>query len=271
MRPPAHRASPARRPAPATPNCARLPSLADGAFGARPFPTPGRAPRNSDRAGGPHDLGVLTAPAVRAARICSRSLPIGARRSPSLTGPQEWHASDPQISGRSSHRHGAVRRRSTSTAVGAHPSPADAPGTTIHTSSLVPAIASASRGAVTRQGAALAARPQGLTATAAHNRPRSAGDAVRPADLNAAFAVSPSSRASITRQLTHASSQGDVLPSRQPAAHIRKGASSSAPPTGTATHASSLPDLIAAVAVPASYNRAAAETTANARTPTDLN
>lgn len=50
--------------------------------------------------------------------------------------------------------------------------------------------ASPGRAAVTRQGAASAASPQGLTASATDNRLRSAGaDAVRPADLAASFAV----------------------------------------------------------------------------------
>ena len=55
-----------------------------------------------------------------------------------------------------------------------------------------------SRGAVTRQGAALAASPQGLTATAAHNCHSSAGvGAAIPADLPAAVAVTAPRSASV--------------------------------------------------------------------------
>jgi hypothetical protein len=45
-------------------------SLADGAFGARRLPGYRWVPDNSDRAGGPHDLGEHPALAVRAARVC---------------------------------------------------------------------------------------------------------------------------------------------------------------------------------------------------------
>ncbi len=138
----------------------------DGAFGARPFPTPGRAPRNSGRAGGPHDLGVLPAHAVRAARICSPSFPIGARLSPWQTASTERHASDPETTGHSSHRHGAARRCSTSISVGAHLFTANAPGATDHFSS-PPPPSSASPGHAAVISRAAADRGRGVGATSA--------------------------------------------------------------------------------------------------------
>jgi hypothetical protein len=68
-----------------------------------------------------------------------------------------------------------------------------------------------SRGAVTRQGAALAASPQGLTAGPAQNPVPSAGvDAVHPADISAAVAVSASSPAGATRMTADTSSLAGV-------------------------------------------------------------
>jgi hypothetical protein len=61
----------------------------------------------------------------------------------------------------------------------------------------LPAPTASSRGAVTRQGAALVASPQGLTANAAHNPSKSAGvGAAIPDDVTAAVAVSAPSVAS---------------------------------------------------------------------------
>ena len=60
------------------------------------------------------------------------------------------------------------------------------------------------RGAVTRQGAALAASPKGLTAVPADNPNWSACDAVRPADLNAS--VTAQHTAHLSRTTTPASS-----------------------------------------------------------------
>lgn len=61
--------------------------------------------------------------------------------------------------------------------------------------------------AVTRQGAALAARPQALTAAAAHNLTGSAElGAARPADLHAAVAISAPQTAGASRTTAMASS-----------------------------------------------------------------
>ncbi len=104
-------------------------SLADGASGAHTFPVPGRAPENSDSAGGPHDLGVLPAPAVRAARICSRSFPTNVRPLSLAGGVTDQHAGGSESTGHSSHRPRAARSCSTSTAFGAHPIAANASAT----------------------------------------------------------------------------------------------------------------------------------------------
>ena len=248
-------------------SCARLPSLADAANGALKL----RAP-SLNSGGGPR--GRLENPRVRLAI----SGPSGARTQGAALGGAKFKPEDTaqrSLSAAASGARGLSRRP-----LGLVMLPAPESGVAHSCSS---SFVRSCRGAVTRQGAALAATPSasvasGLTATASDNRDRSAGrlassptyrpasslPARRPADLHAALAVTVSSHDAMPGITEPVPS----LPSRDTLSHLSTYPGSSVGGSGGQCISSLAAALPASGVISAPHNRTVTRTTTNARATT---